>query len=125
MGKSLHDDVLDAALDEIATANILTVCNAEPTDRTEATATYKLADVVVTAGDGNGDFTVANGDSSGRKVTVAEQAAIDVDTTGTATHIALCDGSDLLAVTTCTSQGLTQGNTTTVPAWKITFSDPA
>jgi hypothetical protein len=125
MAKSVHDDVLDAMLAKIATANILTVCSAEPTDRTEAVTTYKLADVVLTPGDGNGDFTIDDGDASGRKVTVAEQADIDVDASDDATHVALCDGSDLLYVTTCTSQALTSGNTVTVPAWDIEVADPS
>ena len=125
MAKAVHDDVLDAMLDKIATANILTVCSTQPTTRTEAVTTYKLADVVVTAGDGNGDFTIANGDGGGRKVTVAEQADIDIDSSDDAQHVALCDGSDLLVVTTCTLQALVAGGTVTVPAFKIEIADPS
>jgi hypothetical protein len=125
MAKYANDDVMDAALDEVATANILTVCSAQPTTRTEAVTTYALADIAVTPGDGNGDFTIANGDTSGRKVTVAAQADVDIDASGTATHIALCDGTRLIYVTTCTSQALTSGNTVTVPAWDIEIADPS
>lgn len=125
MAKYANDDVMDAALDEVATATTLTVCSTQPTTRTEAITTYKLADVTVTAGDGNGDFTIANGDTSGRKLTVAAQADIPVDTSGTAEHIALCDGSRLLYVTTCTSQAITSGNTVTIPAWDIEIADPS
>jgi len=125
MAKTFHNDVPDAALDVVALSDILTVCNAQPTTRTEAVTTYKLADIALTPGDGNGDFVVADGTVSGRKVTVTEQAAIDVDTTGTATYVALCDATRLLLVTTCTSQGLTQGNTTTVPTWKFEIADPS
>lgn len=121
MAKFANDSVLDALLDKVATGTILTVCSAQPTTRTEAITTYKLADVVIDSG----DFTKANGDTSGRKVTVAEQADIAVDSTGTATHVAICDGSTLLYVTTCTSQGLTSGNTVTVPAWDIEVADPS
>ena len=119
MAKFTHDDVLDAALDKIATATILTVCSTQPTTRTEAVTTYKLADVTVDSG----DFTKANGDTSGRKVTVGAQSAVPVDTSGTALHIALCDGSILLHVTTCTSQALTAGNTVNVPAFDVEFAD--
>lgn len=125
MAKSVHNDVLDAALDEIAEAVTLTICSAEPTSRTEAVTTYALADVTLTAGDGNGDYTITDGDASGRKLTVAEQADIDIDTSGTATHVALCDGSRLLYVTTCTSQALTDTGTVTVPAWDIEIADPS
>ena len=121
MAKWANDSVMDAALDLVATGTIVTVCNAQPTTRTEAVTTYKLADVVV---DGT-DFTKANGDVSGRKVTVAAQASVPVDTTGSATHIAVCDGTNLLYVTTCTAQTLTSGNTVTIPAWDIEISDPS
>ena len=121
MAKWANDSVMDAALDKVATGTILTVCSAQPTTRTEAVTTYKLADVVVDSG----DFTKANGDTSGRKVTIGAQAGVAVDTSGTATHVAVSDGTNLLYVTTCTSQALTAGNTVTVPAWKIEFSDPS
>lgn len=125
MAKSVHNDVLDAALDEIATCTRLDVCSTQPTNLTEATSTYSLADVTLTAGDGNGDYTIADGDASGRKLTVAEQADITVDDDGTAQHIALSDGASLLYVTTCTSQALTTGNTVTVPAFDIEIADPS
>lgn len=123
MAKFIADSVLDLLLDGIAAGTILTVCNAQPTTRTEAVTTYKLADVVVDAG----DFSKANGDTSGRKVTVAQQSAVLIDTSGTATHVAICDGTNLLAVTTCTSLALTANgsNTVTIPAHDYEVSDPA
>lgn len=121
MAKFASNDVLDALLDKVATGTILTVCSAQPTTRTEAITTFKLSDVAV---DGT-DFTKADGDVSGRKVTVSQQDDVPVDSNGTATHVAICDGTDLLYVTTCTSQVLTSGNTVTVPAWKIEVSDPS
>lgn len=128
MAKMSSDAVLDGLLDVIATATVITVCSAEPTSYAEATTTYdggagkyKLATHVLAGG----DFAKAN-DTSGRKVTIAEQAAITVDATASATHIALCisASSTLLAVTTCTSQALTSGNTVTIPAFKISVADP-
>lgn len=122
MGKSVDNDVLDGALNIIKNnCNLMTVCSAQPTTRTEAVSTYELADVVVDSA----DFTVGDGDSSGRKVTVAAQTGATVDVTGTATHVALVDGTRLLYVTTCTSQALTSGNTVDFPAWKIEISDPS
>ena len=120
MAKFLSDAALDGGPDKIATATILTVCSAQPTTRTEAVTTYKLADVVIDSG----DFTKANGDTSGRKVTVAAQSAVPVDSSGDATHVAICDGTDLLAVTTVSTQTLTSGNTCNIGAWDIEFSDP-
>jgi len=126
MAKSIHDNVLDGALDVIATATEITVCSAQPTTYTEAHTTYMLAAHVMTAGDGNGDYTISNGDSSGRKVRMTQQADISITNSGTATHIALTltGSSLLLLVTTCTSQALTAGNTVTIPAFDDEIADP-
>ena len=121
MAKRAHDNVLDGLLDVIAAGNIMTVCSAEPTTRAEAVTTYALADVALASG----DFTKADGDTSGRKITIAQKATVPVDANGTATHIAICDGTRLLYVTTCTSQLLTAGNTVTLPAWKVEVADPS
>lgn len=121
MAKYVHDDVLDGALDIIRNnANLLIVCSQQPTTRTEAVTTYALADIAVDSS----DFTKANGDVSGRKVTVAAQNGVTVDASGNATHIALVDGTRLLYVTTCTGQTLTAGNTVNIPAWDAEFADP-
>lgn len=124
MGKQSPDQVLDAALDEIATATRLTVLSGEPANFAGIAAVL-LASVAVTAGAGNGDFTKANGDVSGRKLTTAQQASISISTSGTANHVGLDDGVALQYVTTSTPQVLTAGGTVTVPAWDVEFSDPS
>lgn len=124
MGKSVHDDVLDGATSVIKNNCTRQVaCSAEPTTYTEGNATYALADATLSST----DFTQANGDSSGRKVTVAAKSSITVDSSGTATHVCLLDvaNSKLLYVTTCTSQALTSGNTVNFPAWDIEIADPS
>lgn len=96
MTKFSHDDILDAALDEIITnANLMTACSQPPTTRTEAISTYALADIAIDSD----DFTKADGDTDGRKVTVAAQSSVLIDTSGMATHIAITDASRLLYVT--------------------------
>lgn len=122
MAKSVHDDVLDGAWDVLDQADIMTVCAGQPTTRTEAVTTFKLADVAMTP---DTDYTKADGDTSGRKVTVAAKNAVPVDTSGTADHIAHCDATRLLYVTTCTSQVLTAGNTVNFPAHKMEIADPS
>ena len=125
MAKIVHDDVLDGALN-ILKNNVTrqVACSAQPTTYTEGNATYALADATMASG----DFTNANGDSSGRKTTVAAKSSILIDTSGTATHVALLDvsNSKLLYVTTCTSQALTANGSNTVnfPAWDIEIGDP-
>lgn len=121
MGKSVHDNVLDGAWEVLDQANIMTVCAGQPTTRTEAITTNKLADVALTP---DTDFTKANGDTSGRKCTVAAKSAVPVDTSGTADHIAFCDDTRLLYVTTMTSQPLIAGNTCNIPTFAATIADP-
>ena len=121
MAKAVHDDVLDGAFNILNDGNIITVCNAQPTTRTEAITTFKLADETLSGG----DFTIANGDTSGRKCTIAQKTNVPIDTSGTATHVAICDGTRLLYATTCTSQALTAGGTVTIPAWDVEIADPS
>lgn len=106
MAKATPDAVLDKMLDEIATATRMVACSAQPTS-----------------------FTEANGDSSGRKLTVAAKSSVLIDATGSATHIALVRVADstLLYVTTCTTQSLTANgsNTVNIPAWDIEIADPS
>ena len=118
MGKLSTDAFIDGGLDAIDNCTRLSVQPSEPASIANITANL-LASVVI---DG-ADFTKANGDVSGRKLTVAQQAAMSIVSTGTATHVAIDDGVDFY-VTTCTSQGLTSGGTVTNPAWDIEIADP-
>lgn len=124
MAKAAPDIVMDGALDVIASATRQIACSAQPTTYTEANATYALADVTMAGG----DFTKANGDTSGRKVTMSAKSSVLIDTSGTATHVALVRVADstLIYVTTCTSQALTANgsNTVNIPAWDIEIADP-
>ena len=121
MGKTVHNDVLDDALDKVATATRLDVCSdaGTPTDLTNS-----LANVTLTAGDGNGDYVVGEGDSNGRKIAVAEQADVAITDTGDALHVVLSLGGTILLTTTCTQQSLTQGGTVTIPTFDYELADP-
>lgn len=121
MAKTVHNDVLDGAFNILNDGDIMTACSSEPTTRTEAVTTFKLADVAMTPGT---DYTISDGDTNGRKVRMAAKSGVAVDTTGTATHIAICDATRLLYVTSCTSQALTSGNTVNFPAWDVEVADP-
>ncbi len=119
MAKFQNDLILDAALDYISTNAIeIYVCNAQPTTYAEASSTFALTDIEVPTYQANAD-----GDVSGRKLTVDAELGMDINTTDTATHIALTSASVLIYVTTCTSQALTSGGTVDVPAWDIEFAD--
>lgn len=123
MAKLVVDAVMDAALTKGATGTIISVCSTQPTTRAEAVTTYMLANTALTAGDGNGDFVIADGDANGRKLRVLQQGPITITNSGDAQHVAICDGTDLLLVTTCTTQTLTSGGTVTVPEWSHTIAD--
>jgi hypothetical protein len=124
MAKSVHDDVLDGALNIIKNnCTRMTLCSAQPTTYTEGNATFALADVTMASG----DFTAANGDTNGRKLTVAAKAAVAVDVGGTGNHVALLDvtNSKLLYVTTCPSTAVALAGTVDIGSWKVEIADPS
>lgn len=124
MAKWLADSTLELILTTVDNATRQCVCSGQPADFSGIAAVL-LADNVITAGAGNGDWSaIANGDTSGRKITMAAQAGVTVDANGTATHITYDDGATLLWVTTCTSQALTSGNTVDIPAHDLEVADP-
>jgi hypothetical protein len=120
----IENPVFDAALQVlIDDGNRLDLCSQEPTNYTEATSTYSLGNQTsITIG------TIADGDVSGRKVTVSATSGGTIDATGTATHYAISDavGSQLLAAgDLTTSQQVVSGNTFTTEAFDIELPDPA
>lgn len=123
MAKSVSAAVLDAALNAIKTgvSNRMVVCSTQPTTYAEVT-TYNLAEVAMATG----DYTLAAGDTSGRKLTTTAKTGISVATSGTAGHVALANStnSTLDLVTTCTSQAINTGGTVDVPAWKYEINNP-
>jgi len=124
MAKSVHDNVLDAALNYIKNNSTrLCVCASQPTTYAQATASYKLADVSISSADFG---SPANGDSSGRKIQANAQSSVSIDSTGSAQHVALVKvaSSLLLYVTTTTTTGLTSGGKVNIGAWDIEIADP-
>lgn len=102
MAKFVADEVLDAALDKIATADQLVLCEDEPTSYADATTDKGSGGMALgeCAVDG-GDFANDDGDVSGRKVTVAQQTGVTVDVSGDFDHVALVDdGANLLLLVT-------------------------
>lgn len=122
MAKAAPNAALDALGDYVDQSNIMHVCTNEPANYA-GIAAVSLASVAMTP---NTDYVKADGDVSGRKITVAMKNGVSIATTGTATHIALATTGDstLRYVTTCSSQALVAGNTVNVPAWDIEVRDP-
>lgn len=125
MTKMLHDDALDAALAYVRdNANELVLLNADPgTSYTQAHSAFALGKIAVDSS----DFTLANGDTSGRKYTVSAQSSIGVGVDGNCNHCAVndTDNSKVLVVTEVTSQGLTSGNAASTNAFDDELEDPA
>jgi len=121
MAKWCNDLFLDAAHDWIiSNATTMLLCSGQPTDRADA-LTKALADVAVAGG----DFSKADGISSGRRLAVGAKADVLVDTSGTANHVALISGTILLYVTTCVSTDVVATSLVDFPAWNIEIADPS
>lgn len=97
MLKFVANNVLDAALNDLATADKLVLCEGQPADYTDATTDkgsggHALGENAVT-------FTgPADGDTSGRKITADAISGITVDVTGVCDYQVLIDdgNSELL-----------------------------
>lgn len=124
MGKKADQAFYDAALGWVRDSSIrMAACSAEPANFA-GIAAVKLAEATVASG----DFTLANGDVSGRKVTIAAKSGVNITTSGTANHIVLHNNAAILGyVTTCTPLALTAGagNTVNFPSWKVEIQAPA
>jgi hypothetical protein len=126
MAKTVHNDVLDAALNVIKNScDKMVACSQMPATFAEANATYALADVAMASGDFTGP---ADGDVSGRKLTVNAKSSVTVDTEGDPVVIVLLDTANSKILYT-TDEGSAQtiyaGNTVNFPAWDIEIADPA
>lgn len=118
MAKVVSDGFIDGGLTANAGAVTLTVCAGQPTSQADI-AVKALATHTLTGG----DWTIADGLTSGRRITMSEQADLPVTTAGTADHIAVDDGTDYV-VTTCASTALALTDTVTVSAFDREIADP-
>jgi hypothetical protein len=120
----LADRVFDNGLTVLDTeANRLDICSSEPTTYAGATSTVSLGNKTSLSIGAPADRT-----GGGRTVTVAAITDGSVTANGTASHWAITDtgNSRLLAAgALSSSQGVTSGNTFTLPAFDIGIPDPA
>lgn len=119
----LHNDVFDKGLSELADADALHICSAEPATYAAATSTYTLGNKATPTVSAPGDRA-----AGGREVTISAITDGSVTGTNTATHAALVDSltSRLLAAYALSaSQAVTSGNTFSLPAHKIGIPAPA
>lgn len=126
-------DALDAAFAFIADrADALTLCDGPPGDGVEAATSISrggraLGAVAMSTGLGHGDYTVASGDVSGRKLTVAAQDAVMVSQTGLATHVALIETAAerlLLVTRLSTPVAVVEGSCVALEEFDDEIQDP-
>lgn len=123
MPKFCADAVQDAALAKIATSINLTFCSAQPANKA-GIAAVALAAAVLTAGNGNGDYVISDGDVSGRKLRTLAQTEMTPSANGTIAYAAWDDGTTLLYGTTVTNQAVTMAQTWDSPDIDIEYTDP-
>jgi len=130
MASKVSDDVIDAALNLIINnAGTRVACSAEPTDYSDATTDdgnggVRIGSTAISAGDFTGP---ADGDTSGRKVTVPQQTGVSVNVSGDVTHEAIVDdnNSRLLHVTTVPTTSVTTDGTMTLASRDHEIRDPS
>jgi len=123
MGKIAPDNTIDTLLDYVAASNRMTICTGSPLTYGDAMSSGSvLAAFPCTSG----CFAKADGDSSGRKLTVSARTSGSITASGSALAICLVEtsGTTLRYVTTCTEQYLVASGTVDTPAFKITIADP-
>jgi hypothetical protein len=113
MAKYLSDSMMDGELNYWKTNGTeVYLCTSQPADRAAAIATSVVSKTDLTSG----DYILANGTVSGRKLTANAQTGVVASATGTANHMAWCSGSILIIVTEITPQVVTSGNPVNLPA---------
>lgn len=121
---TLNDRVFDNGLTVLDTeANRVDICSQEPTTYAQATSTYTLGNTTSIS-----ISAPTDGDTSGRKVTLAAITGASVSGTGTATHYAISDTSNTRLLVTgslSASQAVTSGNTFSLNAVDIELNDPS
>lgn len=131
MSEIVHNDVLDAAAQFIIdNADREILCDGAPTSYAEATdppgsGGNALADAAVSSG----DFSIAAGDTDGRKLSCVAKSGVPIDDGGDADHLAIVDDAGnrvLLVLERPSATSVTDGGpTATIGAWSYTFRAPA
>ena len=130
MARFVQDNVLDDGLYTLKTevdaaAGEIVICEGTPSTYEHANSDKGTGAGMVLARKVNPTLTIAPGAVDGRKCTVSEELAINIDFSGTADHIALTDGVDTLwLVTPGDGQALVAGGTVDIAAFVITVRDP-
>lgn len=124
MVKITNDSAMDAMLQWIEdnTNAMWILASASAGMSFDGAKTHKLASATIAST----VFTIANGDTSGRKTTVAIVSGISVTTTGSVNHVALVhtSNSTLIHLAQTSAQALTAGNSLNTSAFDIEVRNP-
>lgn len=112
MSKFVIDAALNASLQYIIdNCTAVHICSGDPTNLSEVT-TNSLGNSAVVAG----DWAIADGDASGRKLTFAGKTAVTGTATGTGATGCFVSGADLLAKTDVSpTVAITSGSDFAIP----------
>lgn len=127
MGVAIPNAGYDAYFAYFAECTRLSLVSDEavPTD-----LTGELAAATLVAGDGNGDFTVGEGDPDGREMVVTEQEDIEATGTGTSYHAVLSfwtgDAWQIRLVTECDERAInhSKGDKVNMQSFALHVADP-
>lgn len=120
MAATLSDTVLDGALNIIKNnGDLLHICSSAP-------ANYAGIAAVQLGTKASPGYTGPADHTSGRKITISAISDGTVSATGTASHVAISNGSDALYVVQAldSTQSVTDGNTFTLTEFIISIPDP-
>lgn len=124
MAKFIADVVTDLAAAKVATCTRVSITVGQPANFA-GIAAISQGSYVLTAGSGNGDWLIADGDVSGRKVTLLSQAGNNATGTGNTDHLAFDDGVTLLAVNTTVVEAVVIGEPFNIAALRVAeWRDP-
>lgn len=105
MSKFISDTVYDAALTALATAVQIRYCDGQPASWADCLSRTLGFSTV-----SGGSWTNADGDTSGRKTTLAAISSVAITRTGTLDHVVAITSSALLGATTHATLGISSGD---------------
>jgi hypothetical protein len=117
MAKATNLTKIDTYLNSLEGNRVL-VCAGQPVSRADALTKALNDEAHANSIISGANYTLANGDTSGRKNTLGAISGVSFNASGTGDHIAIIDGTDLLDVTTMPSKAITSGDTGDIAAWK-------
>ena len=124
MAATAPDTTLDALLDKIALSTQVDACTSSPANFAGISG-VSVGNYTLTAGAGGASWTIANGDTSGRKLTLTAQSGNNGTGTGAANFLAYSDGATLHYVTDASGETINTGSPWTLASYDVAeVADP-